>query len=104
MDTYKNRILLELHAWQKAMLKKPTLFGRLSKKLQHKLNSYIPEKIHNAITVTLKQMIRGVLFGAGITTSLPFEERSFEVKEAIILERIGFYQKTAAAEGGITGA
>lgn len=94
----------ELQHWQKAMLKKPTLIGRLSKKLQHKINSYIPEKVHAAITVTIKQMIRGVLFGAGITTSLEKEPQSFEVKEAIIKERIKFYQKTAAAEGGITGA
>jgi hypothetical protein len=94
----------ELQHWQKAMLKKPTLLGRLSKKLQHKINSYIPEKVHEAITVTIKQMIRGVLFGAGITTSLSSGSKSFEVKEAIIKERIKFYEKTAAAEGGITGA
>lgn len=104
MNSYQKEVLQELWSWQKAMLKKPSLWGRLSKKLQYKLNSYIPEKLHEAITVTIKQTVRGVLFGAGITTSLPPEERSFEVKEAIIKERIAFYQKTAAAEGGITGA
>jgi hypothetical protein len=101
---YEKKVLQEITDWRKAMLKKPTIWGRLSKKLQYKLNSYIPEKVHVAITATIKQMIRGVLFGANITTSLPVEERSFEVKEAIIRERITFYQKTAAAEGGITGA
>jgi hypothetical protein len=104
MNHYENQVSTELQRWQKAMLKKPTILGRLSKKLQQKLNSYIPEKIHNALTTAIKQMIRGVLFGANITTSLPGEERSFEVKEAVIKERIEFYKKTAAAEGGITGA
>ena len=104
MNNYREETLAELHIWQKAMLKKPTLLGRLSKKLQLKINSYIPEKVHTAITVAIKQTIRGVLFGAGITTSIPPEERSFEVKEAIIKERITFYQKTASVEGGITGA
>src|SRR5690606_413379 len=68
------------------------------------INSYIPEKVHNAITVTLKQMIRGVLFGAKITTgsSLPFTD--LEAKEIAIQKKIDFYRKTAAVEGGITGA
>lgn len=104
MDLYQSVIRQELNEWQKEMLKKPTFFGKLSRKLQQKINSYIPEKVHKAITATIKQMIRGVLFGANITTSLPAEERSLEVKEAIIKERINLYQKTAAAEGGITGA
>ncbi len=97
-------ITQELRHWQKAMLKKPTLLGRLSKSLQRKVNSYIPEKVHEAITVTIKQMIRGVLFGAGITTSLSAEQKSFEVREAVVKERIKFFQKTASVEGGITGA
>ncbi|MES2372962.1 MAG: EcsC family protein [Bacteroidota bacterium] len=104
MKYYEAQVSAELHLWQRAMLKKPTFFGKLSKKLQHKLNSYIPEKVHNALTTAIKQMIRGVLFGANITTSLPAEEKSFEIKEAVIKERIEFYKKTAAAEGGITGA
>ncbi len=101
---YHQQTLQELQEWQKAMLKKTTFFGRLSKRMQNKINTYIPEKVHEAITVTIKQMIRGVLFGAGFTTSLPPEYRSFEVKEAIIKERIAFYKKTASLEGGITGA
>ncbi len=104
MNNYQKKVVHELRGWQNAMMKKPSVWGKLSKRLQIKLNSYIPEKVHKAITVTLKQMIRGVLFGAGITTSLPPEERSLEVKEAIIQERIVYYQKTAALEGGITGA
>jgi len=49
-------------------------------------------------------MIRAVLFGAGITTSKPGKEESFEIKERVILERIKMYKTTAAAEGGVTGA
>jgi hypothetical protein len=104
MSPYTRTISAELATWQKKMLKKPGFFNKLSKKLQTKLNSYIPEKVHTALTATIKQMVRGVLFGAGITTSASKDDRSFEVKEAVIEERIKFYQKTAAAEGGITGA
>lgn len=104
MSNYPYHISKELNDWQKEMLRKPGFFNKLSKRLQTKINSYIPEKVHKALTEAIKQMVRGVLFGAGITTSLPAEERSLEVKEAVIEERIKFYQKTASVEGGITGA
>jgi hypothetical protein len=104
MNAYAYKIRPEFQAWQHEMLKKPGFFNKLSKKLQVRLNSYIPEKIHKGLTEIIKQMVRGVLFGAGITTSGAKEENSLEIKETIIQERIRFYQKTAAAEGGITGA
>ncbi len=104
MTNYLRQISSELSSWQKKMLRKPTLINRFSKKMQTKINSYIPEKIHNAITLAIKQMIRGVLFGAGITTSKPNRKDSLEIKERLIEERIKWYRTTAAAEGGITGA
>ena len=86
------------------MLSKPGFFNRISKRVQYKINSIIPEKFHQAFTTTIKQMIRAVLFGAGLTTAEPKKNKSLEVREAIVEERINFYRKTAAAEGGITGA
>lgn len=86
------------------MLRKPTLLNRLSKRMQNKINMIIPERVHQVITTTLKQMIRAVLFGAGLTTSPPKRDRSLEVREAIVEEKINSYRKSAAAEGGITGA
>ena len=68
------------------------------------MNSLLPEKVHEAITVAIKQMVRAVLFGAGITTSKPDKEHRLEIKETIVRERIKMYRNTAAAEGGITGA
>ena len=104
MNTYEKSVQQELRSWQNKMLSKPTYFNRLSKKMQVKINSMIPEKIHQAITATLKQMIRAVLFGAGLTTSKPVKEKSLEVREAVIEEKIKNYRRTAAAEGGVTGA
>ncbi|MFC6998946.1 EcsC family protein [Rufibacter roseus] len=102
--TYQETILPELRTWQEEMLRDPSLLNKLSRKVQTKLNSYIPEKIHAAITATIKQMIRGVLFGAKYITAKPAQHSSLELTEAIARERIEFYKKTAAAEGGITGA
>jgi hypothetical protein len=78
--------------------------NRLSKGMQTKINSYIPEKVHNVITATLKQMIKGVLFGAKITTRKPTPIVSLYSTEEALERLIKNYRHTAAAEGGITGA
>ena len=65
---YEEQMTKELLVWQRKMMRKPGLLNRLSKSMQDKINAYIPEKVHQAITVTIKQMIRGVLFGAKWTT------------------------------------
>ena len=102
---YSDKITEELKIWQKQMLKKPGFFNNFSKKIQTKINSWIPEKIHNAITVTIKQMIKGVLFGAKYTTQKALSESvSIQEKELAAIKRIEFYRTTAAVEGGITGA
>lgn len=104
MDDYQEQIRSELLDWQKQMLQQPTLVNRLSKAVQVKINTWIPEKVHQAITTTIKQMIRGVLFGATHTSAKSFTFASFQECEAAILQKIETYRNTAALEGGITGA
>ena len=104
MDAYRQQIHTELAAWQRQMLRRPTFFNRLSKGVQVKMNAWIPEKVHKAITVTIKQMIRGVLFGANYTTPKPLSDMPLQEREEAILQRIRYYKTTAAVEGGITGA
>ncbi|HEU4632382.1 MAG TPA: EcsC family protein, partial [Flavisolibacter sp.] len=65
---------------------------------------YIPEKIHRAITTTIKQMVRGVLFGAQYTTRQPAQIQSLYQTEEEIRKLVKTYKHTAAAEGGVTGA
>jgi hypothetical protein len=102
--TYHLQVQEEVKTWQRKMSRKPTALNALSKKIQVKINSYIPEKIHKAITAAIKQMVRGVLFGSRYTVPQPFRFNSFRELEENVLKRINFYKKTAAAEGGITGA
>ncbi|MBC6492577.1 EcsC family protein [Flavihumibacter stibioxidans] len=104
MQDYLQKIDKELWHWQQKMQQRPGFFNALSKRLQVKVNSWIPEKIHQAITSTIKQMIRGVLFGARHTTSAPLQTDSLWVREMAVRERIEFYRNTAAVEGGVTGA
>jgi len=86
------------------MLRRPGILNKLSKKLQTKINSWIPEKVHNVITATIKQMIRGVLFGAKHTSTEILVHTSLKEREDAVKKKIDVYRKTAAVEGGITGA
>ncbi len=104
MDNYVPQISSELNAWQKQMMRRPSFLNNLSKKVQTKVNSWIPEKVHKAITVAIKQMIRGVLFGARHTTAEPFLNASLQIREQLVMDKVNVYRKTAAIEGGITGA
>jgi hypothetical protein len=101
---YEKNIHKELRSWQKEMLRNPSLLSKLSKGVQNRINSWIPEKVHLAITAALKQMIRAVLFGAAHTTPKSLSKNSTELREAAVLQKIDFYRTTASVEGGITGA
>jgi len=104
MNSYDQRVREELRTWQKKMLRKPGFLNKLSKQTQDKINSWIPEKIHAGLTTVIKQMIRGVLFGARLTTQKPLPVTNLEDRETVIRGKIEAYKKTASVEGGITGA
>jgi len=104
MNSYEIRMLAELTVWQNKMLCRPSLLNGLSKRIQTKINTWIPEKVHTAITATIKQMIRAVLFGASYTVSKPLQDAALQVREEAVQKKIDRYRKTAAVEGGITGA
>ena len=104
MEPYLQNASSELQRWQKKMLRRPGMMNKLSKRVQTKINSYIPEKVHTGITKVLKQMIRAVLFGSGITTGKPLKTAPLETREELVQKKIDQYKKIAAVEGGITGA
>ncbi len=104
MKVYEKTAMEELQRWQKQMVKKPSYVNSVTKRLQNKVNSLIPEKIHHVLTMAIREMVRSVLFGAKYTTRNPVKDQSLETREVIVKERINFYRNTAAAEGGITGA
>jgi uncharacterized protein (DUF697 family) len=104
MDSYEEKVLMELAAWQRKMQKNPSFTDRLSKRMQNKINGFIPEKVHKAITVTLEKMFKAVLFGARYTNPKALTAGSLVFQEAYVKQRIKFYQNTASAEGAVTGA
>ncbi len=105
MTIYEQQAHIQLQFWQHRMQKKPSFTDKLSKTVQTKINEYIPEKVHQAITVAIEKMIKAVLFGAKYTTGdVPAQQMSLQMRESLVRQKIENYQKTATVEGAITGA
>jgi hypothetical protein len=104
MQDYEQQVLAELQRWQHAMLSEPGMLDRAAAQWQNKINAYIPERVHRAVTVVIKQMTQAVLGGSTLITSQPLPSGDLAQREAIVREKIDIYRRMAAAEGGITGA
>jgi hypothetical protein len=94
----------ELKHWQLEMQEPPGFFNSATQGLQRKLNSYIPEKVHATVTKIIEQMTRAMLSGSNLVNPAPLIGVTLQERERRVAERIEFFRKTAAAEGGITGA
>jgi len=102
---YEEKIRIELEFWKREMMQKPSFLNKVTNNVQKKINSYIPDKVHQTITTAMKGMVKTVLYGSTYTTTpIPDKEISLIHREALILQKIDSYCKTGAAEGGITGA
>lgn len=104
MSIYDEKALIELKIWHKKMLKKPSIGSRITKKIQRKTNEFIPEKAHQIITKSIKNMVKVVLKGSQFSTKPPTLNISLQEREKLILEKISFYKKSAVLTGAGTGA
>lgn len=104
MTIYEEKALDELKIWQKNMERKPSLTNKLSKEMQNKMNSLIPEKAHVIITETIKGTVKAVLFGSEFISGHPLDFAPLNEREGLVRDKIAFYKKTAALSGAGTGA
>ena len=103
MSNYEEKIAHELAQWQIDMQRTPSFSNAAVRKLQTKINSLLPEKLHQVITKVIKEMTRAVLFGANFTTKPSISIHSLMDIEEEVKEKINRYTSTATAEGAITG-
>ncbi|MTI22925.1 EcsC family protein [Fulvivirga sp. RKSG066] len=100
---YYKKAFAAYQSWCFEMSKKPSLLNQVTKGTQHKINNLIPEKVHRVITKAIKEITRGVLFGAGYTTIHHFQEGKFELAEQRALKQVDIYSSSSAVEGAVTG-
>ena len=104
MSSEEQQVRTELYTWQQRMQRPPSLLNQLARRVQIRLNALLPERVHQAITTAIKQMVRGVLFGSKYTTSQPLTGAPLATREAAVRARIRDYRTMATAEGAVTGA
>ncbi|QCK15179.1 EcsC family protein [Mangrovivirga cuniculi] len=100
---YVDTIQSEYRLWQLKMSQSPSLMNQATKGIQHKINTLIPDKVHDFVTRAIKEITRTVIFGAEYTTLHQKDFRFFSEAEQFALRRIDFYASSSAAEGAITG-
>ncbi|MDQ0216860.1 hypothetical protein J2S13_003358 [Oikeobacillus pervagus] len=105
MIEYEMKVYEDLQTWRKQLFKRSSLFNRLSKKAQTKVNEVIPEKVHKVITDSMKNMVKATLIGSNITTK---KRQSIGIslseRDELLKEKLATYRKTAVIEGAGTGA
>lgn len=104
MNAYEEQALRSLQKWQAGMQEHPSFTNKVSKNIQDRINRAIPEKVHEVITASIKQMTRAVFYGADFVNPKPLENASLRVREHRVKGRIRFYRNTATAEGAVAGA
>ncbi|MBO2011711.1 EcsC family protein [Hymenobacter negativus] len=104
MSSEEQQAFTELQDWQHRMQLPPSRLNNFAHRVQVRLNAFLPERLHQAITATIKQMVRGVLFGSKYTTSKPLANAPFATREVEARIRIRDYRTMATAEGAVTGA
>ncbi len=104
MDVYLEYVKSEIGLWLFKMKKKAGLFGRLTHGIQGKINSWIPEKVHKAITVAIENIVKVVITGSSFIRPKAKVDLSLQERESKIRKRINWYRNTASVEGAITGA
>ena len=100
----EEQVQTELQVWQQQMQRPPTRLNRFARRMQLRLNALLPERVHQAITAAIKQMVRGVLFGSTHTTRRPLADAPLATRESEVRARIRDYRTMATAEGAMTGA
>jgi hypothetical protein len=105
LNEYELKVYEEVEDWKRKLTRRSGMMNRISKKAQGRINEWIPEKVHEVMTESIKAMVKATLFGSQVTTNIN-QDRGFTLAERDELARkkMASYQKTAVVEGAGTGA
>ena len=102
---YEEQTLKKLIKWEKELLKPPGVLEKTSKSIQSRINTLMPDKVHQALTSAVKGIIQTSLFTMDyIPKNDPLHEASLADRDIRAEELLSLYKKIAAAEGAGTGA
>lgn len=104
-EPYTQQVKSELEHWERTVLKRSGFLESASKRVQVKINGLLPQRMQQAVTLTVKTLVKAVLFGLDfVPKGQPRQGLSLEARDRLAFELVERYQKIAAAEGAGTGA
>ncbi|WP_456276020.1 EcsC family protein [Bacillus sp. AK128] len=102
---YETEIRQEAQVWKKKLVRRKSMVERFSKNTQTKINQMIPQKAHQMITESIKQMVHVTMTGSNYLPKTTYDSNlPIRQKEVLIDEKLVVYKRTAALEGAGTGA
>lgn len=104
MENYINNSKQELNKWKIEMSKDASFFDKTVKVAQNKFNDMLPDKYHEILTATIKNMIKVVLIGSKYTTGKIYTNLFLAERDKIMKEKTKAYSTVAMLEGAGTGA
>ncbi|MDR6124644.1 hypothetical protein QFZ87_004241 [Bacillus sp. SLBN-46] len=105
MNEYELKVYDEVEEWKRKLSRRSGMMNRISKKAQVKINEWIPEKVHEVMTESIKGMVKATLFGSKVTTKKDQAKGlTLSERDELVRKKIATYQKTAIFEGAGTGA
>lgn len=105
LNEYELKAYEEVLAWKRQLNKRSSLLARASKKAQTKVNQLIPDRVHQFLTESIKNMVKATLAGSNYTTKKQQGTGlTLSEKDQQLLKKLSGYKRTAAVEGAGTGA
>ena len=104
MNKYEKIQMKKLKKWKKKVSKKPFIIDKVSKNTQNKINSILPDKYHEIMTVAIKNMTKMVLLGSNYTNTEPIKDIPLEYRDELAYKKIKLFKTTATIEGAGTGS
>lgn len=105
MNEYELEVYEEVEEWKRKIMRRSGMMNRLSKKAQGKINEFIPDKVHEVMTESIKAMVKATLFGSQVTTNKDQASgMTLAERDELARKKISAFQKTAIIEGAGTGA
>lgn len=105
MNEYDLKVAKEIALWKQKLSKRSTLLNRISKKAQTKINEVIPEKAHQIMTDSIKNLVKATLVGSNFTTrKSKHTDLSLQEMDENMKLKLETFRKTAMIEGASTGA
>ena len=104
---YEQDVAREVEKWKRKLKRQSNQWFRFSKNIQNKINSMIPERVHQLITEAIKKVVQAALIGSEYTTNGQNKRQqhlSLQERDRLARETWNRYQKIAVAEGAGTGA